>query len=489
MAQPIPTDERLAEQASGGSQRALTAIFKRYHRDLFRYCAALLGNSEDAADALQNTMVKVLGALPGERRRVHLKPWLYRIAHNESIELLRKRQYLDSIDPEALTGGHGPEASAETRERLRQLIADLRELPERQRGALVMRELSGFSFDQIGSAFETSAAVARQTVYEARIGLQEMERGRAMECDEVRRKLSDGDRRVIRRRDVRAHLRQCSACREFEASISTRRADMAAISPLPALAAAGLLKGVFGGAAGSAGGAAAGAGAAGGAISASVAAKTVATVAVAGAIGVGAADQAGMVRVFPGTGGGDAPVSAKGDRTPAGKCSCGGATGSREWGQERRGGEAICPPASRSRPPSKSKGVEADAPGRGAPSAATRPQGQGPSAADGTGKGHEKVGSEGTGSANAHGGNPNAMGGNPNAMGGNPNAMGGNPKAKGGDGRRMGPPGAGLGPPPPRPESQAPIDPTVPPPQAQQGQAKAAESPAGEPPGLGKPER
>ncbi|MGB7686366.1 MAG: sigma-70 family RNA polymerase sigma factor, partial [Solirubrobacterales bacterium] len=254
MAQSTQTDERLAEQASGGDRRALGAIFKRYHQDLFRYCAALLGNSEDAADALQNTMIKVLGALPGEHRRVHLKPWLYRIAHNESVELLRKRRELDAIDPEALAGTHGPESSLETRERLRQLIADLRELPERQRGALVMRELSGLSFDQIGSAFETSAAVARQTVYEARIGLQEMERGRAMECDEVRRKLSDGDRRVIRRRDVRAHLRQCAICREFEESISSRRTDMAAISPLPALAAAGLLKGVLGGAAGSAGG-------------------------------------------------------------------------------------------------------------------------------------------------------------------------------------------------------------------------------------------
>ncbi len=486
MAQPIPTDERLAEQASDGSQRALAAIFKRYHQDLFRYCAALLGNSEDAADALQNTMVKVLGALPGERRRVHLKPWLYRIAHNESIELLRKRQALDSIDPEALIGGHGPEASAETRERLRQLISDLRELPERQRGALVMRELSGFSFDQIGSAFETSAAVARQTVYEARIGLQEMERGRAMECDEVRRKLSDGDRRVIRRRDVSAHLRQCSACREFEASISSRRTDMAAISPLPALAAAGLLKGVLGGAAGSAGGATAGVGAAGGAISASAAAKTVATVAVVGAIGVGAADQAGVVRVFPATGGGDAPSSAKGIRTPTGNANVAALPETVDRARSTGAGKASATSAGRESATSESEGGAAGArpeDPEGAPSAANRPPDQGSSSAGGAGKGHEKVGGQGAGSVNAHGANPNAKGGNPSAKGGNPNA-------KGGNGQGKGPPEAGLGPLPPRPESKAPIDPPGLPPQAQQGQAKAAESPghAGEPPGHAKPE-
>jgi RNA polymerase sigma factor (sigma-70 family) len=475
VAQSIPTDERLVEQASSGDRRALEAIFKRYHRDLFRYCAALLGNTEDAADALQNTMVKVLGALPGERRRVHLKAWLYRIAHNESIELLRKRRDIDSIDPDALVSAHGPEVSTEARERLRQLLADLRELPERQRGALVMRELGGLGFEQIGAAFETSAAVARQTVYEARLGLQEMERGRAMECDEVRRKLSDGDRRVLRRRDVRAHLRQCSICHDFEAAMSSRRADLAAISPIPALAAAGLLKGVLGGAAGSAGGAAAGAGAAGGAISASAAVKTVATVAVAGAIGVGAADRAGVVQVFHGAGGGDVKAAARGERTPPGSATA------RRRGRGTEVGQVSVRPGNRVEVPSQSreKGIDAQPLGPdGAPGADARPRGRGSSSAGSAGRGHEKAAGKGAGSANAHGRNPNAKAGNPNAMGGNPNAKGGNRKG----------PEAGHEPSPP--QSQGSIDKTALPPQAEQGPGKAGEPPGGatEPPGHGKPE-
>jgi RNA polymerase sigma factor (sigma-70 family) len=247
--QATTPDDGLAARASKGDQRAVASIFKRYNQELFRYCAAIVGNPEDARDALQNTMVKLLAALPGERREIQLKPWLYRVAHNESVEILRRRRPLEEIEPEALAGDPGPEASAESRERLRHLISDLGELPERQRGALVMRELGGLGFEEIGAAFETSGAVARQTVYEARLGLREMERGRAMGCDEVRRKLSDGDRRVFRRRDVRAHLRHCAECREFERAIGERRDELAAIAPLPALAAAGLLKGVLGGAA------------------------------------------------------------------------------------------------------------------------------------------------------------------------------------------------------------------------------------------------
>ena len=66
---------------------------------------AIVGNPEDAQDALQNTMVKVLRSLPGEKRRVQLKPWLYRIAHNESVELLRRRRRDEQIDPELAAAG------------------------------------------------------------------------------------------------------------------------------------------------------------------------------------------------------------------------------------------------------------------------------------------------------------------------------------------------------------------------------------------------
>ena len=86
------SDERLARRAVGGDERAFAAIFRRYHQPLYRYCLAIVGDPEDAQDALQNTMIKVLRALPGEEREIELKPWLYRIAHNESIDLLRRRR-------------------------------------------------------------------------------------------------------------------------------------------------------------------------------------------------------------------------------------------------------------------------------------------------------------------------------------------------------------------------------------------------------------
>src|SRR5882757_2662347 len=86
---PLLSDARLARQASDGDRRAFEAIYKRYHQDIYRFCLSIVGRPEDAQDALQNTMVKALRALPGERREIRLKPWLFRIAHNEAIEMRR----------------------------------------------------------------------------------------------------------------------------------------------------------------------------------------------------------------------------------------------------------------------------------------------------------------------------------------------------------------------------------------------------------------
>lgn len=304
---PLLSDVRLARRASDGDQRAFAAIYKRYHQDIYRFCLSIVGRPEDAQDALQNTMVKALRALPGEQREIQLKPWLYRVAHNESIDLLRRRREGAELDVAQVSAGAEVTEAVALRERLGRLLTDLRELPERQRSALLMRELGGLDYEQIGAAFESSPAVARQTVYEARLGLRELETGREMSCEQVTRQLSEGDGRVARRRDIRAHLRACPDCRAFRDSIDGRRRDLAAVTPLPAAAAASILHGLVGGkvAAGSAlgGGAAAAGAGAGKAASTSVAVKAVATVAVAATVGVTAADRSGLINAgLPGGG-------------------------------------------------------------------------------------------------------------------------------------------------------------------------------------------
>jgi RNA polymerase sigma factor (sigma-70 family) len=351
------SDAWLAQRAASGDERAFAAIYRRYNRDLYRFCLSILGRPEDAQEALQNTMVKALRKLPGETREIELKPWLYRVAHNESIELMRRRREEVELAPEqAATLMAGPAETAVLRERTRKLFTDLGELPERQRSALVMRELGGLGFEQIGEAFGTSAGVARQTVYEARLNLRQLEAGREMSCERVTEQLSAADGRVTRRRDIQAHLRSCAECRAFRDSIDSRRRDLAAIAPLPAAAAASILHGLLGGKAAAGGIGAAGAGA-GGALTSSVAVKAVATVAVVATVGVTAADRGGLVDVrLPGDKSGKqvnegAQAAPGGEADPAGSPAPAGAPANRVQSPS----EAVAP-ADRAGPADKHSG-------------------------------------------------------------------------------------------------------------------------------------
>lgn len=342
-ARPL-SEDRLALSATKGDRRAFAAIYKRYHQELYRYCTAILGgNSHDAQDALQNTMVKVMRALPGEQRHIQLKPWLYRIAHNEAVELLRVRRADEPIGVELVAPGSEPPQAAEHRERLRRLLVDLEDLPERQRGALLMRELGGLNFKQIGAALQTSPAVARQAVYEARLSLRRIGEGREMSCEAAMRALSGGDGRIARRREVRAHLRSCPDCRRFRDAIAERRRDLAALAPLPASVSAGLLHGILGGGSGSAGagGAIGGAGVgAGKTLATSAVLKSAVTIAVVAVVGTSVADRGGLIHVgLPGGGSGGAAQSAEPAR-PSGTSRQAGAATHRTAASALRGRHA-----------------------------------------------------------------------------------------------------------------------------------------------------
>ena len=340
----MSADAQLVRRAARRDERAFAAIFRRYHQEIYRFCLVLLANQEDARDALQNTMVKALQALPGEKRNIQLRPWLYQVAHNESVEILRGRGKTTPIDAELVDPAAEIAETAAERERLRQLLRDLGDLPERQRAALVLRELGRLEFAQIGEFFGSSEAVARQAVYEARLSLRSLEAGRAMSCEEVMHRLSNADGRVSRRRDLRAHLRDCPDCRAFRDAIESRRRDFAVIAPLPALASAGILHAALGSAPSAAGGTASGVTAAAGAgkaLSAGLLAKSVATVAVATAIGVSAADRSGLIHTgLPGGSGTGAPAGQVESSDGAGEPASGGSPSSKGSTQGHESGKS-----------------------------------------------------------------------------------------------------------------------------------------------------
>lgn len=450
-------DVRLARLASEGSKGAFAAIYERHHQALYRYCRSVLGNDEEAKDALQNTMVSALHSLPGEQREIALKPWLFRVAHNESISVLRRRSPETSIE----AAGEIPSVAADpsVRERLRGLFLDLRQLPERQRSALVMRELNGLSYPEIAAALDTSEAAAKQVVYEARSALHELEEGRELACGAVQRAISARDGRVLRGRKLRAHLRACDGCRSFRQAIGGRQGDLNALAPpLSAPAAAGILSGVLGG------GASAEAGglgalvtaAAGPSIVGSGAAKVAAVAIVAGVGVVGAGvvmgpdnpiSEAAVNKHPAGAVGGAGPVShgtegqggahggsgspgAQGGGAGTGASQGGGSVGGSADAGEGPGGGPGGSDAGSDGEQAPGPGPSGDIPGGGGGGAESPPGGS-PSGGGGSGGGGSSGGGP-IGTPPGHGGTPPGQGGVPPGLSEPPPGLGGIPPGHGG---------------------------------------------------------
>jgi RNA polymerase sigma factor (sigma-70 family) len=235
-------DDRLVRLAAAGHERAFAVVYERHHQALYRYCRSILRNHADAQDALQSTFTAAFAALRRGGPNAPIRPWLFRIAHNEAVSALRRRRPTVELSDATEYQTTSVEDQVADRGQLDLLLRDLRELHDRQRSALVMRELSGLSHEEIALALDTSVGAAKQAIYEARRSLFEFAEGRAMSCDEIRRTISDADGRLLRSRRVRAHLRECSGCAGFAAAISTRQHELRALIPaLPAAAAASLL--------------------------------------------------------------------------------------------------------------------------------------------------------------------------------------------------------------------------------------------------------
>src|ERR687886_2079988 len=165
------SDERLVDLTRAGNARAFEAIVARYRRQLLRYCAGILP-PERAEDAVQQAFLNAYKAIAAGEAELKLRPWLYRIAHNASLNLLRQNGWSYDQIPEDFDGVMQPPQAVEQSERIRQVVRNMQKLPERQRDALVLRELEGRSYEEIALALGVSDGALRQLLNRARTTLR-----------------------------------------------------------------------------------------------------------------------------------------------------------------------------------------------------------------------------------------------------------------------------------------------------------------------------
>jgi RNA polymerase sigma factor (sigma-70 family) len=281
-------DERLVEQIRRGNELAFEVAFERYGAGILAFCRHMLGSREEAEDAVQHTFAAAYRDLQrnGERR-IALRPWLYAIARNRCLSLLRARREQSAELQEIPT--EGLSEVVERRAELRELLADVRELPVDQRAALLLAEAAGMSHGEVAQVLGCEVASVKGLVFRARSGLIERRESRETPCAEIREQLATLSGGALRRNELRYHLRHCPGCSTYREEVRRQR-QMLAVA-LPIVPSMGLKSNVLAavglGGGGAGGGAAAGGLAGGGALLGSVGSGAVAKVAIVGVLATG----------------------------------------------------------------------------------------------------------------------------------------------------------------------------------------------------------
>src|SRR5205085_8296831 len=172
-------------------------------------------------------------------RELHLKAWLYAIARNRSLSMLRGRRERPGLDeePDLAPSTAGLAAEVEQREDLRALLGDLAKLPDDQRAALLLAELGAHTHDEIAEVLEVRRDKVKALVFQAREGLIAAREARETPCAEIREQLATARGGALRRGNLRRHLESCEGCRAFRDEVQRQRAALAIILPVvPSLA-------------------------------------------------------------------------------------------------------------------------------------------------------------------------------------------------------------------------------------------------------------
>src|SRR3954452_15091220 len=167
-------DERLVELVRAGDAAAFEAIYDRYSRGLVSFCRHLLGTLEEAEDAVQHTFLAAHRSMLADDRELHLKAWLYAIARNKCISMLRVRRERVGIDDELelVPSTAGLSSEVERREDLRALLGDLARLPDHDhRAPLVLAELGAHTHDDIAEVLDVRREKVKALVFQAREAL------------------------------------------------------------------------------------------------------------------------------------------------------------------------------------------------------------------------------------------------------------------------------------------------------------------------------
>jgi RNA polymerase sigma factor (sigma-70 family) len=243
------TDTELLAALRAGHPGAFPELCARHEPALRRTARGILrANPAVVDDVVQESLLRAHRALRRDDRHIEVRPYLFRLVRNCCLdEIARSRT--DSVALHLLHPGQEPastesvHALLERRDRLTTTLADVADLPESQRHALLRREIDGLTHEQVAAELGVSPGASRSLVLRARETLTRAAAARGADCEDVRADL-------LRAHDARhrasvsalRHVASCSQCRAFRAALKHDRRTLRVLAP-PSLLLGGALFG------------------------------------------------------------------------------------------------------------------------------------------------------------------------------------------------------------------------------------------------------
>ena len=178
---PLTAEDDLLRAGRAGDMQALERLFTNYERPLFTLCRGTLGHTDDAEDAVQETFLRALRALPGFRGESSLRTWLFRIAIHVCLDWKSARRPTEPWnDASPHLAPHAPSPETAVLRQLRILEA-LQTLQPRHRLLLLLKEAEGWSVAEIGAALRWNEKRVQNELYKARRALADWRQREAAE--------------------------------------------------------------------------------------------------------------------------------------------------------------------------------------------------------------------------------------------------------------------------------------------------------------------
>ena len=161
-------DAALVNDCRRGDRGAMAQLVSQYERPVFNAAYRILGNIDDAADVTQTVFLKTFEHIADYDPRFKFFSWVYRIAINESLNQVKKRHPQEPLADNQASPWRGPDEHLESNRLCNRVQGALMQLGEDHRTVVILKHISGFSYQQIGEILLLPEKTVKSRLYAAR---------------------------------------------------------------------------------------------------------------------------------------------------------------------------------------------------------------------------------------------------------------------------------------------------------------------------------